>query len=502
MRQALILPQHASNPFFLTLLTVIFVSGGPMVASGAYSGSAHGNSTSGVSGRASGYATGNCGHCHDQHASRDSATHTAYNVLRGLEEENLCFDCHDGTPADDINAQFLKTYRHPVPDAAYDNLHTVSKLEMDTASQGSAFRSPYRHAECSDCHNPHEAKKGNHVAYSGGTVSSISKSNAISNALTGVWGVELSSEPVSFSPATNFTEMTAATKEYQICFKCHTYYALNDADGITSFNGPSGQTITDQGMEFSKNNRSVHPVRFGLTAQTGSNALDATQTDDRWTSVGTQTMYCGDCHGADNELSGGAIGPHGSTAKYMLKGLRKTTAVWWPANSNGKLWSLNDIAQSEGRSGSAPTINSTADVQAKLFCLNCHNSFGGTLANPFNTSTNSTNWVNRAHQEHDNRNYRPFGADNHNVYCVACHSAVPHGNQRSSLIVYDGRNAKYGSDSAPYVYKVGANNYGAISGFKKTTHTTYGKSYCWSTVSGCSGDHSDNPPGGSYETNP
>jgi len=470
-------------PYLASLLVAVVSS---TALAGTYTTAAHGDSTSGVSGRASGYATGNCAHCHDQHASRQGTTHTPYSALRGLREENLCLDCHDGSPAtDDIASQVAKTYSHPI--TTYSGRHTTSKLEKSTG--GSAFQGANRHVECADCHNPHEAQTGNHSQ----------GSNAVSTALAGVWGVELASEPATFTPATTFTEQSPATKEYQICFKCHTYYALQDADGITTLTGPSGQTITDQGMEFSQNNRSVHPVRYSLNNQTNSDALDATQLADPWdNNPGTQTMYCSDCHGADDENGGGAVGPHGSTSKYMLKGYLKDTAVYWPASSAGKLWSLNDISQREKASGSAPTINTTTAVQSELFCLNCHNSFGGTATNPFNTSIDKTTWANNVHQKHDGRRYNPDGGDDHNVYCIACHSAIPHGVRRSSLIVYDGRDTKYGSDVEPYVYKAGGVNYAALSGFKKTAHLSYTKDNCWSTVSGCSGDH---PDAGGYEGN-
>ena len=479
---------------YLCLAALLLAWTAPAAVAGTYTASAHGDSASGVSGRASGYATGNCAHCHDQHASRQAATHTPYNVLRGLSEENLCLDCHDGAPAaDDISAQVAKTYGHGPTVTGTSDSHTTSKLELATTSEGSAFRGALRHVECSDCHNPHEAQTGNHTY----NTTTPSDNNLVSSPLTGVWGVEPASEPTTFVPATTYTEMPAATKEYQICFKCHTYYAFQDADGVISLTGPSGQTATDQSMEFSRNNRSVHPVRYTLTLQTNSDALDASQLASPWSdNPGSQTMYCSDCHGADDELAGGAKGPHGATSKYMLKGYFKDSAVYWPASSAGKLWSLNDISQVDNSSGSAPTINTTAAVQSELFCLNCHNSFGGTATNPFATSTDRNTWANRAHQRHDDRRYQPDGGDDHNVYCIACHSAIPHGMRRSALIVYDGRDTTYGSDTPPYVYKVGTTTYAALSGFKKTSHLSYSRANCFSTVSGCSGDH---PDAGGYE---
>ena len=71
-----------------------------------YTKSAHGSSSFGVK-RKSGtstadYATGNCAHCHEQHASIGGSSHTAYAF--GLfapndptsQTDNFCFQCHKG----------------------------------------------------------------------------------------------------------------------------------------------------------------------------------------------------------------------------------------------------------------------------------------------------------------------------------------------------------------------------------------------------------------------
>ena len=51
---------------FIILLTLSCIS--PALA-GDYLDSAHGDSNNGVNDRATGYIKGNCGHCHEQHAS-------------------------------------------------------------------------------------------------------------------------------------------------------------------------------------------------------------------------------------------------------------------------------------------------------------------------------------------------------------------------------------------------------------------------------------------------
>jgi cytochrome c553 len=183
--------------------------------------------------------------------------------------------------------------------------------------------------------------------------------------------------------------------------------------------------------------------------------------------VGNQTMYCSDCHGADDEEAGGAKGPHGSNYKFMLKGERK----YWPVSSTGKLFSLNDISGID-KAGTGLNTNWANE----LFCLNCHDSF---------PSSNKNDWKNEAHREHGDRSYKPDGITKHNTYCVACHSVIPHGNKRSRLIVYR-------SEPAPYTYQSGGINYSTLQGFRKAAGPfNYDKKYCWTLQGyGCD-EHKD-----------
>jgi hypothetical protein len=129
---------------------------------------------------------------------------------------------------------------------------------------------------------------------------------------------------------------------------------------------------------------------------------------------------------------------------------------------NNKIFSLNDISGSNKEGG---TLNT--DWSTTLFCLNCHDSF---------PSSNKNDWKNKAHQKHDDRNYKPDGSTTKNVYCVACHSAVMHGNRRSRHIVYR-------TEPAPYTYQSGGVNYNVIEGFRKVNRTSYNDNQC-NTIAG------------------
>lgn len=468
--------------------------------SGPYLDSQHGDTTYGVTRstidtKYSTFSKGNCAHCHEQHASLggsepfpNSGTGAGPDPAALFSyEEDFCETCHDGSPVPrDIKTQRLKTYRHPFSE--YNGRHTLSKLEY--GQNGAPFRGGNRHAECADCHEPHYIGDPG-TAYHSYKATDPANNNLVSNPIKGVWGVEPTTAPL-WSPPTTYTELTTvavgSSKEYQICYKCHSYYALQDADGVTTLVGPSGDYITDQAMEFSPGNKSAHPVQVTLNNQTGSYAprrlIDSSngaRMRSPWTNIGTQTMWCCDCHGND---ATSPVGPHGSSKKYMLKSsTAKPNAYYWPRNNtDGLLWTLYDIKNNQKNWGT------------ELFCVNCHILYSG------------GKFLNEAHDKGDhNSNDRWPKIDKYpngtsipdtdkyiGVPCVMCHVAVPHGYKRSRLVVY-GR--PDGDTLSPHQYKnkittgrdkAFSSSYhsgmmGVMTGYKK--HTTspdnYDKKYCY-----------------------
>jgi len=240
-----------------------------------------------------------------------------------------------------------------------------------------------------------------------------------------------------------------AQKEYQICFKCHSYYGLGtQATPVSAITGPSGTLITDQAWEFNPNNLAAHPVAVTLNNQTGSTSpapLRSAQLKSPWTTgctntigsyndfCGDNTMYCSDCHGADDEATS-AKGPHGSSRLYMLKG----TGQYWPANASSTLWQWDIISDD-------------------LFCRNCHPLTG------------------------DSDSFNEHGRAQHEKPCIWCHVAVPHGSQRSRLIGYS-------SEPSPYNYSSSL----VYNGFKKAaSFVDYIDDNCYSTHADCTSRHTD-----------
>jgi predicted CXXCH cytochrome family protein len=335
-----------------------------------------------------------CRSCHKSHSGQGVP------YLLTKVEEMTCYEsgCHGsqntGPNTKDIQSQSERIYGHPTAAvmSAHRNPDTPESIGMSS-----------RHAECADCHNSHRARKGTHTT----------GSNVVSPVLAGVRGVQPGLTPI-WSQPTTYTQMDPAITESQICFRCHSSNAFGLVqDGVTSIPGPSGVNATDQAMEFNPANRSAHPVQVPLTSQAGSSfpqALSMSAMTPEWSAVGTQTMYCSDCHGPEQPVSSTVpAGPHGSNARFMLTGRGK----YWPQNAMGELWSLNDVQRD---------LN---NWQNDLFCANCHPMKQG------------AQFVNNVHQRGQHR--RP------EVKCVTCHVVVPHGSKRSRLI-------GYATDPSPYNY--------------------------------------------------
>jgi len=398
---------------------------GNVVTAGTYTDSAHGTSVnrSTIDSQYSGFAAGNCAHCHEAHASLGGNEPAPSSiapdpgpdeVLLFSEEETVCEYCHDGTPAtDNIKGQIDKTYAHPTDD--YSGRHSVSESTATDLDPTDYAATANRHAECVDCHNPHAADSTVHTTGTNAVSSSspLYMVSGIGVTNTGAW------------TAPSYTEIPASTGisyEYQLCFKCHSSWTTQ----------PTEQT--NIALQFNTLNESAHPVEVGLNSLTNSNspkALTAAQMLSPWNvaaNMGVQTMYCSDCHGDD--AASPPAGPHGSGSPTILKGR-------WPTNSSGYLWDLDDAE------------DNTNNFNTECLCKKCHPVYS------------SGSWKNNAHSEYNHsRSYK----------CVQCHVGLPHGYKWGRLIADT-------ADGAPYDY----GGYADVRSFNKAaspTSYTYSSSYC------------------------
>jgi len=320
-----------------------------------------------------------------------------------------------------------------------------------------------RHVECTDCHNPHRVLKNRlfnantATPDAGGTHNhAAGHTNLASGVLSGSFGVEplyggaaFGSVPTGFDikrgvPSVGTTvSSTYVTREYQVCLKCHSNYAydtppnLGDSGGGTPSGSNGMSQYTNQAMEFqpptahqgevtttdsgaaagwsTNNHRSWHPVMGPTGRSLATRGMTDTNAANAWRApwnasadVGTQTMYCSDCHGSSTAadtvvpVSPAPWGPHGSTNNFILKGE----------------WSYTTGAT--GQRGS---------YSVNALCFKCHNPLNyadgngnqGQSSGFYNSSRGNLHWY------HTDKIQK--------LRCTWCHVAVPHGWKNKAFLV-------------------------------------------------------------------
>jgi hypothetical protein len=416
-----------------------------------------------------------CLNCHDTHS-----VHGSRRLLReGTDAvgtpksggnsaiEETCYQCHSAAPivtngagdVKDIAGEFGLRVRMPIDGAdqrATSEVHDIRDGDL-TEPRGLLGNGNLvnRHAECTDCHNPHRVMRN---ALFNGTGNpglsahdhSPGHTNIASGALRGSWGVEpvygnseFLSLPTSYevkqgdggTGASDAITSPHVTREYQVCLKCHSDYAYIDdnvypvgsrpnlgASGGGTAPGTNGlDQYTNQAMEFQAplgdrgevpgggNHRSWHPVMDS----TGRSAADRNMSASTnmflppWNGadIGTQTMYCSDCHGR-NTANGtveppgnGPWGPHGSENDFLLKGT-------WDATSGSNNSGL---------------------------CFRCHNH--ANYATGANSGDRGGFESGFGGPDKDTNLHAYHGEKIRNLQCTWCHVAVPHGWKNKALLV-------------------------------------------------------------------
>jgi len=188
---------------------------------------------------------------------------------------NRCLLCHgklnqdsagwmkDRQPVADISKDFGKNYRHPVFDkpGIHDSKETLPEVNPSAP----------RHADCVDCHNPHQ-------------VSSETPFSGIKGKKMGNFNAQI-------------------TKEYELCYLCH-------AD---SANLPLN--ATNKRIEFSTSNQSFHPVE-GEGKNQAVISLMRPYKEKKSSPSDISVIKCADCHGSDDPNA--PRGPHGSKYQWLL----------------------------------------------------------------------------------------------------------------------------------------------------------------------------------------
>ncbi|MBN2404664.1 MAG: hypothetical protein JXE06_03700, partial [Coriobacteriia bacterium] len=434
----------------------------PVISGSTYAGKAHDYAVNSVA--KVGYDDGsafqaNCTKCHTDsagtsawfqtgtykigtHTSAESRIAAALGATGSPTEENLCFACHTGSTLSDgygvktmsarsqsVSLLFGSSYANTTSPWSIKKHGVGTYSGVHESDETQAEISANKHVECEDCHDAHATGNG----VSGSTIHTTGTSTIASGSpLWGAWGQEPTYSPgANWTAPTGYTKTTTASSkyaEYQICFKCHSGANTN----VTSWGGTGANLWTNVALDFNPNNASYHPVVAPLGS---TKALNADWMDTGWKAVGTQTMYCSDCHGPRSTDSA-AVGPHGSSLPHMLKG-------YWPFTSTGTPYTINGLA---------------AGTQTGLLCDNCHNGFSDNRAHTASTGAHAS------------------------AACYRCHTIVPHGSKLGRLIAdangtMPSRYAYLGDKTTVYV-----SNYSVSYTFMTKNNCTV------TTASGC-GSH-------------
>lgn len=292
-----------------------------------------------------------CLTCHEPHKS-PNARLVAFRAKGGKyiyfsefsASEALCYECHrPGGPKGAVD--LLTLSRLPSTHSAGTfSVHS----DAETASQLGILN---RHVNCNDCHNVHESQREKRELFS----------NRVSGALRGVPGVEPLNGGAGLPPS--YTEVYAAGREYQICFKCHSSYVKMPPAGMT-----------DYAIKFNPANSSYHPVE----TRGKNRGIKSVAFVNGWNQKAT--MYCSDCH-ANRKEPGVARGPHGSKFNPMLAG------EFGPLADAGRQDELcyqchNQKTYKEGREGSrwqGPGGHADHISKDKIGCFKCHETHGSSF---------------------------------------------------------------------------------------------------------------------------
>lgn len=336
-----------------------------------------------------------CESCHQPH----NAATTGTRLLKQDGEAGVCLVCHNGNVSYwNIDAALNKMYVHPVKDPARTGRHNPKRMPDGKVREDPVDLSN-RHAECEDCHNPHAVSAGVSPSVPNPT------NNLASNVNKGVWGVQ-PAWPGLWGAVTSYTVVDDVQYQYQLCLKCHSYYAFGFTPPPDPYGIIPGGINTDQAQEFNPNNASYHPIvapgknNFRMTVSGVEYDYSSSLINGM---TPNSTMTCSECHSDSDPVLPGLKGPHG--------------ANYWPI-----IWGPYDF--STGQPGTDNHV-----------CFKCHDPmvYGAALG------ASDTTWWRTGFSS----GTQPMKKNLHvrhvvvrDMPCLGCHSLIPHGWKRRALLIF------------------------------------------------------------------
>jgi len=439
-------------------------------------------------------------------------------VVAYAEIQETCYQCHTSTGSilsstlndvPDIKQDFAELYRMPITNYEQTGTTTADEsdrhdiVDADFTEDVADLGLTKRHVECTDCHNPHRVAKntlfnrlgaatqGTHAHEVVGT----NHTNIASGVLRGTSGVEPTyksaandgysfyalPDPSGFIELKGLDEaadltinvatdqpsnLAVVTREYQVCFRCHSNYAYPDdqaypgPDAEDTDRPPLGWSVsltpaptdrtdythyTNQAREFqapdthkgegqdlgheagacsgvtntgvitladvgpsdvpcTAYNTNNHRSWHPVMRETGRTNAASSNWEEPWdNNQGSQTMYCSDCHGV-NSVIGSSAPPAGDN--------------WGPHGSENPFILRGLYTATSGDRDSANTLCLKCHVES------CYAISGDSCDTGFQTGSGD------GHEIH-NKN----GNLDDKIACNWCHVAVPHGWKNKALLV-------------------------------------------------------------------
>ena len=321
---------------FLGAIMIVSLALPFAVSAGSYADSAHGNSGYGVDRNSIpvDYVTGNCIHCHEQHASVGGlepspvngvpSPRTLFSPNSTWQNDNFCFECHDATANLAVSAIVNRSYSYraggwtsdPVDDIKEIFNSSGSAHNLDDISNFVNNRWGYTDANnpCAACHNPHAVQgdppNAPNVAKSsaarGSPVARVSQHANLST--WGLWGDDIGEKMSDYSTHYQAPYRYNSTVRYEPDGST----SIDDGSNLTDVNTFCSDCHNSSNTIYSTTlGRNLKQIDWNSEKHGRGNADIYISVDTPYTVGSTQMGYvlaCTDCHE-----------PHGSPNVFLLR---------------------------------------------------------------------------------------------------------------------------------------------------------------------------------------
>jgi hypothetical protein len=326
----------------IVLVLCILLAVNLSYAANDYTNSAHGNNSYGVSRNStSGYTKGNCGHCHEMHASTDGgepapaggspSKFTLFYTNHTSQTDNFCFKCHDNTSAVAAAAIMNRSYSYRAGGWADDILNDI--LEAFTTGGPTTILSVHNldnirtfitgkwgytadSNPCCACHNPHavQGDPANSVLYGSSAKSSLTRGYPVSrpsqHATLSTWGLWGDNLPTATERMSNYV----GALKYQAPYRVGS--ATYEPDGSDTTNGSNLTDINTFCIDCHNATNTISSTTLGTlktidwdNEKHGKGLAEVAITVDApYSSTMGYVLSCTDCHE-----------PHGSPNAFLIR---------------------------------------------------------------------------------------------------------------------------------------------------------------------------------------